>query len=267
MPEIDARMTEDESLIPNLDLLKRAAGEAGRIAGKYFRKNPGVWYKDGKSPVSEADLEVDRFLKTELLTARPSFGWLSEETAQGPGNLQSGRTFIVDPIDGTRAFLKGLSTWCVSIALLDAGRPVIGVLECPERNETYWAAHKQGAWRNGRKIRVAPANGEPTVAGPDSMIDALPSEVRVSMSRHPYIPSLAYRIAMVADGTIDATFVRPSAHDWDIAAADIILGEAGGEIRMADGAPPRYGLSGARQGAMVAGSGDLLNQLHKTFGA
>ncbi len=265
MPETDLRIVADRSLRADLELLQAAAREAGRIAGRYFRRNPEVWYKDGKSPVSEADMAVDRFLKGELLAARPDFGWLSEETAEEPDQALRETYFVVDPIDGTRAFLKGLPTWCVSIAIVSEGRPVAGVLDCPEMDEVYLAAAQSGAHLNGRQISVGGPSTKPTVAGPDSMIDALPKGVRKGINRHPYIPSLAYRIAMVANGSIDATFVRPNAHDWDIAAAELVLQEAGGSIKMAGGNAPRYGLAGSRQGAMVAGSGDLLDRLHETI--
>lgn len=265
MPVTSERPSTKRSLEADLALLQAAAGEAGDIAKRYFRNNPDVWYKDGKSPVSEADLAVDRFLKAELVGARPDFGWLSEETAQLNEQNISGKYFVVDPIDGTRAFLKGLPTWCISVALVEDGRPVAGVLNCPARDEVYVATAGSGARLNGKRIKVTDPAGQPTIAGPDSMVDALPTKFRKSVNRHPYIPSLAYRIAMVANGSLDATFVRPSAHDWDIAAADLLLREAGGAIKMADGKPPRYGVAGARQGAMVAGSGKLLDQLLVTM--
>lgn len=265
MQEADCRFVSDASLRADLELLYGKAAEAGRIAQGYFRNSPEVWYKDGKSPVSEADLAVDRYLKSELLAARPDIGWVSEESAQAPGADRSGRYFIVDPIDGTRAFLKGKETWCVSVALVADGRPIAAVLNCPAKDEVYLAASGHGARLNGRTIRVARADGKSTVAGPAAMIDALPDKMRQAINRHGYIPSLAYRIAMVANGAIDATFVRPNAHDWDIAAADLLLKEAGGTIRLSDGRQPDYLVPGVRLGAMVAGSGTLLDQLHDTI--
>ena len=126
----------DPSLPPadeDLSLLRAAAVEAGRIALGYFRQNPEVWLKGGSSPVSEADYAVDRYLKETLLAARPDYGWLSEETADHPARLASRRTFVVDPIDGTRGFLEGGSRWCVSVAVVEAGRSVAGVIEAPVR--------------------------------------------------------------------------------------------------------------------------------------
>lgn len=265
MPEPDDENQAAKTLQDDLAVMAEAAREAGRIAHRYFRQDPEVWYKDGISPVSEADLAVDRYLRQELTAARPDYGWLSEETAEKPRDGSKGRLFVVDPIDGTRAFLKGLPTWCVSIALVIDGKPVAGVLDCPEKDEVYLAASGIGAKLNGAGISVAKTGRKPAVAGPPQMIEELPATIRRSLNRHPYIPSLAYRIAMVANGLLDATFVRPNAHDWDIAAADLVLREAGGAIRMADGKPPQYGLTGSRQGAMVAGSGKLLDQLHRSI--
>ncbi|MEZ5810002.1 MAG: 3'(2'),5'-bisphosphate nucleotidase CysQ [Rhizobiaceae bacterium] len=264
MPEADDTTVADD-LADELTLLGEAAREAGAIAMGYFRKDPEVWMKGGKSPVSEADLAVDRFLKDALLTARPDYGWLSEETAADPLRLEAERLFVVDPIDGTRGFLEGQSTWCVSIAIVSRGRPVAGVLDCPARGEVFAALKARGARRNGKAIAVAAPGDRPRVGGPKAMIEALPRKQRERISRQPYVPSLAYRVAMVANGDIDATFVKPNAHDWDLAAADLVLQEAGGAIATVSGRSPRYGLPGARLGAMVAGSGDLLERLRQSM--
>ncbi|MGO4842995.1 inositol monophosphatase family protein, partial [Rhizobiaceae sp. 2RAB30] len=93
---------------------------------RYFKRNPQTWLKGGHSPVSEADYAVDHYLRETLTAARPDYGWLSEETADTPARLEARRTFVVDPIDGTRAFLEGASTWCVSIAVVEDGEPLAG---------------------------------------------------------------------------------------------------------------------------------------------
>ena len=115
----------------DLELIAAAAEEAAGIAMGYFRKDPKVWYKDGQSPVSEADFAVDGFLKDALLAARPGYGWVSEETARPERDDAEGRFFVVDPIDGTRAYLRGEDTWCVSIAVIEGGRPVAGAIVAP----------------------------------------------------------------------------------------------------------------------------------------
>jgi len=242
-----------------LDLLRSVGAEAGRIAMRYFRASPEVWMKTGQSPVSEADYAVDLFLRETLLAARPDYGWLSEETVDTAERLDKRRTFVVDPIDGTRGFLEGRDVWCVSIAVVEDGRPVAGVLDCPARNEAFWATRGSGAFRNDEALRVRAPGSSPEIAGPKPMVDALPQSLRESLRRIHYIPSLAYRIAMIAGSTLDATFVKPQAHDWDLAAADLILSEAGGAIRNRDLATPLYGGATTTHGPLVAGSGAMLD--------
>ncbi len=157
MQENEARTT---SPADDLKLILEAAREAGEIALSYYRRDPEVWFKEGNSPVSAADLAVDRFLRDKLLAARPDYGWLSEETADQPDRLKAQRTFVVDPIDGTRAFIGGKDIWCVSIAVVENGRTIAGVLDCPARREVFTAAAGQGAFANGSAIAVRPQGGE-----------------------------------------------------------------------------------------------------------
>ena len=217
--------------------------------------------KAGSSPVSEADYAVDKFLRETLLAARPDYGWLSEETTDTDARLSARRTFVVDPIDGTRGFLKGRSTWCVSVAVVEDGVSLCGVLDCPAKNSVFHAQAGKGAWQDGRLIEVRKPSDRPLVGGPKALIGALPEDLRVRLPDVPYIPSLAYRIAIVANGEFDATFVKPDSHDWDLAAADIILREAGGHILDSRGEAPRYACRETAQGALVAGSGALLAEI------
>jgi len=245
----------------DLALLRDAAREAGVIAMRYFGNNPQVWMKGGTSPVSEADHAADAYLRETLLKARPDYGWLSEETADDHARLSARRTFVVDPIDGTRGFLDGLHSWCVSVAVVENGRSLAGVLECPAKQETYWALPGEGAWLNGRRIHVRAPGETLDIGGPKPLVDLLPEPLQGRLRRAAYIPSLAYRLAMIANGKLDATFVKPNAHDWDIAAADLILAEAGGALLDRSGKPPRYAGEVINHGALAAGSGQLLDVL------
>lgn len=249
------------SAAEDLELLRDAAREAGAIAMRYFGKNPQVWMKGGTSPVSEADHAADAYLRETLLAARPDYGWLSEETTDDPARLLTRRTFVVDPIDGTRGFLEGLRSWCVSVAVVEDGRTLAGVLECPAKDETYWALPGQGAFLNCKPIAVRRLGETVEIGGLKQLIDRMPAEWQSRVHRAVHIPSLAYRLAMVANGTLDATFVKANAHDWDIAAADLILREAGGAVLDGHGRAPLYAGEIIRHGALVAGSGKLLTVL------
>lgn len=253
------------SLSEDLQLILEAASEGGRIALGHFGKDPEVWMKEGQSPVSEADLEVDRYLRDFLSKARPDYGWLSEEMVDEPGPLGSGRSFIVDPIDGTRGFLQGNSAWCVSIGIVEQGRPIVGVLDCPARGEVFTAIDGQGAFLNGEVLKTVNPDAQMRVGGPRDMVDALNSLDQHQRPSLEYIPSLAYRVAMVARGDIDATFVKPNSHDWDLVAADLILKEAGGAIINDLGKAPLYARESSRHGALAAGRGDLLKRMQQVI--
>jgi myo-inositol-1(or 4)-monophosphatase len=239
-------------------LLTEVLREVGEIALTHLRDGVSSWNKDDGTPVSDADLAVNRHLQERLSGARPDYGWLSEETADDEARLSRERVFVVDPIDGTRGFLEGLRSWCVSVAVVEDGRTLAGVLECPAMEETYWALPGEGAFLNGRPIAARRPAATVDIGGPKPLIDLMPAEWLGRLNRVSYIPSLAYRLAMVANGALDATFVKPNAHDWDIAAADLILHEAGGALLDQNGRAPRYAGEVIRHGALVAGSGELL---------
>jgi myo-inositol-1(or 4)-monophosphatase len=255
----------ETALAADLALIVETAREAGQIAMRFFRKSPEVWMKGGTSPVSEADYAVDQFLRDTLLAARPDYGWLSEETTDTAARLGTQRVFVVDPIDGTRGFLEGHDRWCISAAIVEAGRPLAGTLECPAREETFSAARGQGSFKNGRRLSIGQPGPNPRIGGPKSLIDALPPAVRQRAEHLSYIPSLACRLAMIADGSLDATFVKPNSHDWDLAAADLILSEAGGMLLDARGRQPSYGRTEIRHGVLAAGSGELLAALARVI--
>lgn len=224
---------------------------------RYWRRDPTTWSKEGGSPVSEADLAVDRQLREMLLGARPAYGWLSEEAEEDDQDVTSEgtrRMFVADPIDGTRAYLEGQRTWGVSIGLVEDGRPIAGALNCPAMELSYLARRGGGATRNGEPIRANEATDRPRMAGPRSWLKRMPEGYGDRIETVPYIPTLAYRVALVGDGGLDGTYIRASAKDWDLAAADIILCEAGGQLLREDGEPPRYGTQSRRHGLLVAGS-------------
>lgn len=240
---------------PDLDmrLLETAARQAGDVALSYFGQDPETWFKGNKSPVSEADLAVDRFLADRLRNARPDYGWLSEETVDDPERLNRDRVFIVDPIDGTRAFLAGGSEWTISIAVVEYGRPVAGAVFCPRREEMFVALAGGGAWLNGDRIEVS-AQREvtgATLTGPHSII-ANRDVKAAGLIGTDILRSLAYRLATVAAGRVDVGTARGGPSDWDLAAADLLVQEAGGRLTDLSGNSLIYNRARTGHPALIA---------------
>jgi myo-inositol-1(or 4)-monophosphatase len=235
-------------------LLAAAVEAAAPIALGYFRADPQVWLKAGNSPVSEADLAVDRYLKDRLCAARPDYGWLSEETADDPSRLQRSRVFVVDPIDGTRAFLAGKKEWAISAAVVENGVPVSGALLQPATGVLLVATRGGGAFQAGVELRVAATAGlaGARVSGSKRLQDH-PAFAGLGMVSVPQIPSLALRFARVAQGELDIAFAAPNAHDWDLAAADLLIREAGGTITDSTGAELVYNGAVPRHPALAGG--------------
>ena len=189
------------------------------------------WEKSPDNPVSAADLAVDAYLKRELGTLLPAAGWLSEETVDHPKRLERGLCWLVDPIDGTRDFLRGRTGWAVSVALVSAGRPLIGLLHAPARGEEWAAIAGQGAWRNGVPLAASQCAD---FRGARVPADSLPREDRdLVMVEKPN--SIALRVAMVAADEADLVATLRWGDEWDIAAATLIAREAGAVVSDAFG--------------------------------
>jgi myo-inositol-1(or 4)-monophosphatase len=249
----------------DLDLILEAAKHAAAIAMSFFAKAPEITIKGDASPVTEADLAIDAYLHDVLRAARIDYGWLSEEREDDGSRHHAARSFVVDPIDGTRAFIAETAEWCISIGIIEAGRPVVGVLYCPVSNVIYTASKGQGAFRNGLRLEIVqPKLGaELRMAGPKPLIRALQEQNGPAMKSMPYVPSLALRLAMVADGGLDATLVKPKSAFWDIAAADVILEEAGGQLVNVDGSPVDYAAASPKLGTMLAAKGNQIEPILK----
>lgn len=241
-----------------LDLLVAAARAGGEVALRDFRwferTSAAVRLKHGGSPVTDADLAVDRHLKAQLGEAFPEAGWLSEETADDLGRLECAELLVVDPIDGTRAFLGGDPRWAVSIALIDDGRPIAGVIHAPALGETFAAAYGCGAAHDGARLprKLAPLRQRPAAGGPRALIAAVSAASGVECDVVPRIPSLALRLARVASGELDLAFASGNCHDWDIAAADVLLREAGATLTGAHGGEIEYNQTRTRHGVLAA---------------
>lgn len=236
----------------DLELLRTSAVAAGIIASGYFRRAVKTWEKENASPVSEADIVVDKFLMTTLTTARPGYGWLSEETVDSPERLGRARIFAVDPIDGTRGFIRGEDSWTVSLAVVEDGVPIAGVVYAPARDEMYDACRGGGARLNGRLVARSRRSGAPPLIPAPGAVHQEMQAAGLDYRRGPAYPSLAYRLVQVATGKLDAAVVRRGAQDWDIAAAAIILSEAGIAFNDVCAGPPQFNRAELRHGALAA---------------
>jgi len=241
----------------DLQLLEDTVREAGHIARKFYGGDYRQWNKEGGSPVTEADLAVDKYLCETLTAARPSYGWLSEESADDPARLTKRQVFVIDPIDGTVAFLKNRPHFTICAAIVVDGRPCCGVVYNPISEELYAARTGAGARRNGVPIHVGSRD---TLAGCAMLGD------RTQLTLPPWPDmhvqnrnSVAYRLVLVADGSADASVSLTAKRDWDLAAADVILHEAGGLLTDARGAALIYNRPITKQSSLVAAN-PTLNQ-------
>ncbi len=218
---------------PDLDLLIGAARSAGEIARKYFSGTNKVWDKGKGDPVSEADLAVDTHLRETLTGARPDHAWLSEETEDDERRLNARRLFVVDPIDGTRAFVAGENTWAHSLAIVEDGAPVAGVVYLPMRDKLYAATRGGGATLNGASLRASDRETlrDARVLASRPTFDARHwPDGAPPVQRH-FRPSLAYRLSLVGEGRFDGMLTLRDSWEWDIAAGSLIAQEAGATVR------------------------------------
>jgi myo-inositol-1(or 4)-monophosphatase len=225
-----------EADLADLTLIEHAVREAGAIARKSFGGNFKRWDKGAGQPVTEVDLAIDKFLHDALTKARPAYGWLSEESRDNPERMKTDRTFIVDPIDGTTAFMKAKPHFTVCATVVESGRPVSAVVYNPITEECFTAALGAGAHLNGKPIHTsdrAEIEGCRMV-GPKMMFE---HPIWSKPPNTPWPPmeiqarsSIEYRLGLVASAQFDATVALSPKHDWDLAAGDLIVLEAGGRV-------------------------------------
>lgn len=248
----------------DLDLAVDVAREAGKLSLEWLEKGAKAWDKSPGNVVTEADIAVNDLIAERLRTERPGYGWLSEETKDNPADRSQRRVWVVDPIDGTKAFVRGEPGFCISIARLEGPRPVVGALFNPLTNEMFVAAEGRGAILNDQPVRVTPTCS----LGGCGMI--VRPEIHARLSAHPDWPitrilkpmpnSIAYRIALVATGRWDAAIGLQRTNDWDIAAAVLILEEAGGIATDGSGRPFVFNREVTRHLGVVA-AGAVLHPL------
>ena len=244
--DADERTALAESLIA-------AVREAGALALSMFGTSVKTWTKGQGSPVTAADMAVNDLLHARLSAAAPGVAWLSEETVDGDAHRAARRVWIVDPIDGTRAFIAGRTDWAVSAALVEDGRPVAAALYAPAEPAFYAAAAGKGASVDGAPITVDPGaqlDGA-RVAGPKSVLERL-TAVGLKLEAVPRVHSIALRFARIARGTLDVALSSGSSHDWDLAAADLLVHEAGGALTNFAGRQLVYNRAELVHGPLIA---------------
>lgn len=260
----------------DLTLLAAAVRDAGALALEHFRRSGRSWTKDDGTPVGEADLAVDALLRERLASARPDYGWLSEESGDDSVRLQHRRVWVVDPIDGTRSFLEGGDQWTVVAALVEDGRPIAAQVLRPLSGEHFQARRGHGATCNGQPIAVS---GRRKLAGARLVVPR--SILKPGRWADPWPPvdvgmatSIALRLCKVATGDYDGALAVGGKSDWDLAAGDLIVHEAGGRVTDLAGDDMVYNRPRTRQKGLVAAGpgliGDMLRHArgyHQTGGS
>ena len=256
----------DGSLKRELELAKKGARAAGEILRGHWRRGGYEIGSKGKdNPVTQADLEADRALKKLLHGSFPEYGWLSEETADSEARLGCRRVWIVDPLDGTKEFIKGIPEFCVAVALVEEGEPVVGVTYNPITREMFWSARGVGCHLNSSAVRVTRTRVLHRATVLASRSETARGEWEVFHGRLKVSPtgSVAYKLALVAAGKGDATFTRSPKSEWDIASGAALLAEAGGTMTDIHGRPIRFNQRQVKVAGMIADNTMLHEQLVK----
>ncbi len=246
----------------DLPLLIEAARAAGEIARGFFEQGHRSWEKPGAGPVTEADIAVNDMLAERLRGARPGYGWLSEETPDTPERLEAARAFVIDPLDGTRAFIEGDHNWAHSLAVVDDGEAVAAVVYLPMSDKLYAAARGHGATLNGRRISVSTPDeldGATVLATRSNFEPWFWAGADVPKVDRQFRSSLAYRMSLVGEGRFDAMLTLRPTWEWDVAAGALIVSEAGGRVSDRLGARLRFNAPSPQVNGVVA-AGPVLHQ-------
>jgi myo-inositol-1(or 4)-monophosphatase len=266
------RASETDERTTLAGVLNAAVREAGALALSMFGRQVKTWTKGHGSPVTAADIAVNDLLHERLAAAASGIAWLSEESADEEARRSARRVWVVDPIDGTRAYIAGRTDWAVSAALVEDGRPVLAALFAPAEPAFYVAAAGKGATLDGAPIAAdagARLDGA-RVAGPKSYLERLIA-LGLAIEAPPRVHSIALRFARIARGTLDVAFSGGSSHDWDLAAADLLVHEAGGALTTLAGRLLVYNRAELAHGPLVAAGrarhGKLIELVRSHFDA
>ncbi len=262
MPAAEAQLEAD------LVLIAEVAREAGKLSLEWLEKGARAWDKSPDNPVTEADIACNDLIARRLRTARPHYGWLSEETRDSAADRSQPRIFVVDPIDGTKAFIKGENGFCASIAIIEDGQPIAGAVYNPNFDELLTARIGSGCHLNGEPVSVADcASLACTMIGQPDVFGRTNAELWPDMKLIDCVPNaMAWRLGLVAAGHWDAAVALNDKNDWDIAAAVLLVREAGGVVTDRFGRQLEFNRpSVVQNGAIAAGASLhplLLERLH-----
>jgi myo-inositol-1(or 4)-monophosphatase len=263
LADASADRVHDRTLSPDVltrdaALLTDTVRQAGALALSLFRTELKSWTKGASSPVSEADIRVNDLIESRLRSATPEYGWLSEESADDEARLGKRVVWIVDPIDGTRAYLAGREDWCVSVALVENMRPLLAAVFAPASDEFFFAMRGRGATHNDVPVYATSGTGLDfsRMAGPKPLVERLSDRRSDEITLHPRIGSLALRLCRVAEGRLDAAFAGGQSRDWDLAAANLIVQEANGNMTALSGDAILYNRREVTHGVLVAAGRD-----------
>jgi myo-inositol-1(or 4)-monophosphatase len=250
------------------DLAEQAAREAGRVILGYYKDEYEIQEKGKGNPVTTADLEADKVLESILLGARPEDGWLSEETADSPARLERSRVWIVDPIDGTKEFIKGIPQFAISIALAVEGRIEVAVILNPAKDELYCAVRGEGVTLNGRPTHATDLEDLSKASILASRSEVSRGEFDMFKDDYEITPigSIAYKLALVASGQADLTFTLTPKNEWDFAAGSLLVTEAGGKVLVLGGHPQTFNCPDPLVKGVVATNGPLHDQVLELIG-
>lgn len=265
-----SRSRDAEDLRLALDATRAAA----TLVRGYFRGPLDVRHKSPNQPLTEADLAADALLHDRLLSARPDYGWLSEETADTPDRLARARVWIVDPIDGTRSFIAGRPEFSISVALAEDGVARLGVVHNPATGEIFWALRGAGAFAGGEEngadggtpLRAEPAPGAELLASRSDLTAAWLQDVGRGWSLRP-LGSTAYKLALVAAGRAAGYVTRGARSEWDLCAGALLIEEAGGAITDALGVGLAFNRASPHVHGVIAAAPALHAQLVARGGA
>lgn len=212
-------------------ILLEAIQEAGTAIVALQHSNFKTTYKKNNDPLTEADLLANQILKTRLTESFPDYGWLSEETIDDTARLSCQRTWVVDPIDGTKEFIRNIPEYAISVALIENGLPVLGAVLNPMKQELFHAVIKQGAWLNGSRIYCNyPYQGKLKILASRTELNDGNWAQFIGNNEVTAVGSIAYKLALVAAGHAHSTFSLGPKSEWDIAAGVLLIQEAGGIV-------------------------------------